>query len=59
MHVQDLELLVYLEGSSTPKEEGCTAWGTLKQLAAGASLVVAEDMPTSPYAQWLQVGPWA
>ena len=46
---------MFLEGECKPKQEDVTAWGLLKQLAAGASLVVAEDMPTSPYAQWLQV----
>ncbi len=49
---QGLELLVHLDGYSGPQKDG---WEALKQLAAASSLVITEEMPTSPFAQWSKV----
>ena len=46
---------MFLEGHTKPEDNNTTAFGALQQLAGQASLVVTEDMPTSPYARWLQV----
>lgn len=51
--MQGLELLVHLDGVSGPQTDG---WAALKALAAASTLVITEEMPTSPYAQWTQVG---
>lgn len=58
--MQGSELLIFLEGHVELKGEGTgvfqpTAWSELMRLINGSSLTVTEDMPTSPYAQWLQV----
>ena len=50
--MQGVELLIHLDGVSGPSKDG---WEALKDLAGNASLVVTEEMPTSPYAQWTQV----
>ena len=55
---QGVELLVFLEGHTQAQGGNVTAFGALQQLAGQASLVVTEDMPTSPYEQWLQVPAW-
>ena len=49
---QGVELLIHLDGYSGPQTNG---WEALKQLAAGASLVITDEEPTSPYAQWSKV----
>lgn len=49
---QGLELLVHLDGLSGPQMDG---WAELKALATTASVVITEEMPVSPYAQWTQV----
>lgn len=49
---QGVELLIHLDGYSGPQVDG---WEALKQLAAASSLVITEEMPTSPYAQWSKV----
>lgn len=59
-HLQGLDLLVFLEGHTQLSGEGTgifrpTAWEELMRLINGSSLTVTEDMPTSPYARWLQV----
>ena len=43
---------MHLDGYSGPQKDG---WEALKQLAAASSLVITEEMPTSPYAQWSKV----
>ena len=49
---QGIELLIHLDGYSGPQKDG---WAALKQLAAASSLVITEEMPTSPFAQWSKV----
>ena len=49
---QGIELLIHLDGYSGPQKDG---WEALKQLAAASSLVIVEEMPTSPFAQWSKV----
>jgi hypothetical protein len=49
---QGVELLVHLDGVSGPQSDG---WSALKALAASSSVVITEEMPVSPYAQWTQV----
>ncbi|KAK9806535.1 hypothetical protein WJX73_008373 [Symbiochloris irregularis] len=56
---QGLDLWIFLEGHTSLKGEGSgvfapTAWGELMRLVNQSSLVVTEDMPTTPYARWLQ-----
>ncbi|CAL8462237.1 g1768 [Coccomyxa elongata] len=48
---QGLELLVHLDSVSGPQMDG---WAVLKALATTAFLVITEEMPVSPYAQWTQ-----
>ncbi len=43
---------MHLDGVSGPQMDG---WAALKALANTASLVITEEMPVSPYAQWTQV----
>lgn len=43
---------MYLDGMSGPQSEG---WAALTALAAASSLVITEEMPVSPYAQWTKV----
>ena len=43
---------MHLDSYSGPQKDG---WQALKQLAAASSLVITEEMPTSPYAQWSKV----
>lgn len=52
--LQGMELLIHLDGYSGPQKDG---WKALTELAAASSLVITEEMPTSPYAQWSKVGP--
>jgi len=47
-----VELLIHLDGYSGPQTD---SWEALMQLAAASSLVITEEMPTSPYAQWSKV----
>lgn len=41
-----------MDGLSGPQKDG---WKALMDLAAASSLVITEEMPTSPYAQWSKV----
>ena len=50
--VQGVELLIHVDGFSGPQEDG---WKALMDLGAASSLIVTEEMPTSPYAQWSKV----
>ena len=52
-YLQGMELLIHLDGYSGPQKDG---WKALTELAAASSLVITEEMPTSPYAQWSKVG---
>lgn len=52
-HLQGMELLIHLDGYSGPQKDG---WKALTELAAASSLVITEEMPTSPCAQWSKVG---
>ena len=49
---QGVELLIHVDGLSGPQKDG---WKALMDLAAASSLVITEEMPTSPYAQWSKV----
>ena len=49
---QGVELLIHMDGFSGPQKDG---WAALMDLAAASSLVITEEMPTSPYAQWSKV----
>ena len=66
--MQDLELLVYLDGFTKHSDGSAVAttldgagpsagWQALVALANRAVVVVTEEMPVSPEAQWLKVGP--
>ena len=50
--MQGVELLIHMDGFSGPQKDG---WKALRDLAAASSLVITEEMPTSPYAQWSKV----
>lgn len=50
--IQGVELLVHLDNVTGPVTNG---WEALTSLAAASALVITEDMPTSPYAQWTKV----
>jgi len=55
--LQGVPLLVYVEGAS-PAKDGATSeagWGAVAATVGNAALVVAEMMPTPPYADWLKV----
>jgi hypothetical protein len=55
---QGVPHLIYVEGASPRKGDATfdAGWGALATTVSNAALVVAEIMPTPPYADWLKVG---